>query len=126
MGLAALVRVVANPRRMVVEGTSMVPELAPGDRLIVVRPRAIVTGDLVAVRDPLVRGRLLVKRVVSACPEGIDVRGDNEGASRDSREFGLVPASSVAGRVVHRYFPVDRAGRLRRAALRSDVRQYDS
>ena len=57
-------------RRVVVHGASMLPTLRPDDRLLLVpawRPR---TGQLVAVRDPRARGRLLVKRVAA-----VDRRG---------------------------------------------------
>lgn len=38
------------------------------------------------------------------------VLGDNRGVSLDSRWFGLVPRSRILGRVVTRYWPLDRAG----------------
>jgi nickel-type superoxide dismutase maturation protease len=91
----------------------MMPALAPGDRLLVIhlgRPRR---GDLVALRDPAEPGRLLVKRVAAVMPGGIEVRGDNQAESRDSRRFGLVAPSLLIGRAVYRYFPPPRAGSLR-------------
>jgi len=97
----------------------MMPELAPGDRLLVVslgRPRA---GDLVALRDPAEPGRLLVKRVAAVLPTGIDVRGDNCAASRDSRVFGPVAPSGLVGKAVYRYFPPARAGFLRQSGSSS-------
>lgn len=102
-----------RPRRVVVEGRSMEPTLAPGDRLLVVRARPVRAGDVVAVRDPLQGGRLLVKRVGAVLGDEVVVRGDNEAASTDSREFGPVPAGAVLGRVVRCYAPPWRAGPVR-------------
>lgn len=100
-------------RRIEVAGPSMIPTLVPGDRLIVVPPgRALRAGDLVALRDPEVPARLLVKRVISVTAAGVHVRGDNDGASRDSRDFGDVPAGAILGVAVYRYHPRHRAGSL--------------
>src|SRR5579863_4076563 len=52
-------------RRVVVEGTSMLPTLAPGDRLVLVRCARPAPGDLVAVPDPRDPARVLVKRVAA-------------------------------------------------------------
>lgn len=98
------------PRRVVVEGTSMAPTLAPGDRLLVVRARRPRVGDLVALSDPRRRGRLLVKRVAGERSGLLELRGDNPVASTDSRTFGPVPPSAVRGRVVRRYWPPERRG----------------
>jgi nickel-type superoxide dismutase maturation protease len=106
---AAMVR----PRRVVVEGRSMEPTLAPGDRLLVVRARALHPGDVVAVRDPTQSRRVLVKRVGAVLEDEIVLRGDNPGASTDSRNFGPVPSSAVLGRVVRCYSPSWRAGPVR-------------
>jgi nickel-type superoxide dismutase maturation protease len=105
----ALVR----PRRVVVEGRSMEPTLAPGDRLLVVRAGVVHAGDVVAVRDPAGSRRVLVKRVGAVLEDEIVLRGDNPGASTDSRSFGPVPYSAVLGRVVRCYSPSWRAGPVR-------------
>lgn len=96
--------------RVVVEGTSMRPTLEPGDRLVVVRARRVRRGDLVAVADPRYPGRLLVKRAAEVNGGWIELRGDNPGASTDSREFGAVPVAEVRGRAVRRYAPSHRRG----------------
>jgi nickel-type superoxide dismutase maturation protease len=102
-----------RPRRVVVEGRSMEPTLAPGDRLLVRRTRHVHAGDVIAVRDPRDSRRVLVKRVGAVLDEGIVLRGDNPSASTDSRSFGPVPARSVLGRVVRCYAPSWRAGPVR-------------
>ena len=99
-------------RRVVVEGDSMQPTLAPGDRLLVVRGRRPPVGALVAVRDPREPGRVLVKRVAAWRDDGVWVLGDDPAASTDSRHFGPVPPDALVGRVVRRYAPADRRGRL--------------
>lgn len=90
----------------------MTPTLLPGDRVVAVgwrRPRA---NELVATRDPRHRQRVIVKRVVAVDGDGIEVAGDNPDCSTDSRHFGPIPWPLVVGRVVYRYAPADRQGRL--------------
>jgi len=91
----------------------MEPTLAPGDHLLVVRARRVHPGDVVAAHDPRDRRRVLVKRVGAVLDAGIVLRGDNPGASTDSRHFGPVPASAVLGRVLRCYSPRWRAGPVR-------------
>jgi nickel-type superoxide dismutase maturation protease len=89
--------------RLEIEGVSMLPELAPGDRVVIRKTRQVAVGDTIALRDPDDEERHLVKRVVGLEYGAVRVEGDNEGASRDSRHFGPVPSSLVLGRVVTRY-----------------------
>jgi len=91
----------------------MEPTLAPGDRLVVVRSRALHPGDIVAVRDPRDPKHVLVKRIAAILENEIVVRGDNPEVSTDSRTFGPVARSAVLGRVVRRYAPSWRAGPVR-------------
>jgi nickel-type superoxide dismutase maturation protease len=105
--------VVVRPRRVAVEGRSMEPTLAPGDRLVVVRARVLHAGDIVAVRDPRDRTRVLVKRIGAVLEDEIVLRGDNPGVSTDSRTFGPVATTAVLGRVVRCYAPAWRAGPVR-------------
>jgi nickel-type superoxide dismutase maturation protease len=99
--------------RFVVRDTSMRSALEPGDRLLVgcwLRPRR---GDMVVVRDPEQRSAFLVKRVAAVEPNGdVVLRGDSPNVSRDSRHFGPVPAALVVGRVVYRYLPGERRGKV--------------
>ena len=92
----------------------MRPTLEPGDRLVVWAPGAVRTGDLIAVRDPRNPARTVVKRVAAVGGEGVTVVGDNPGASTDSRTFGPVPPGLVRGRVLYRYWPEARRGRILR------------
>jgi nickel-type superoxide dismutase maturation protease len=99
-------------RRVVVDGDSMAPALVAGDRLLVVRIRRARPGQVVVVTDPRQPDRLLVKRVTTVTPTSVEVRGDNADASTDSRQFGAVPRARVWGRVLYRYAPTPRAGRV--------------
>ena len=89
----------------------MRPTLLSGDRVVAVRSRRIRPGDLVVLADPRDPDRLLVKRVVTAGPQGHTVAGDNPAASTDSRIFG--PVRQVWGRVLFRYHPPERCGPVR-------------
>ncbi|QEY31927.1 nickel-type superoxide dismutase maturation protease [Synechococcus sp. RSCCF101] len=105
-----------------VEGDSMLPALADGDRVIVRRWSPVpsserrdlepLVGAIVVLQHPLEPGTRLVKRVRSVCGAALDVRGDNASASRDSRQFGLVSAAALQG-VVEAVLPrrALRAGR---------------
>jgi nickel-type superoxide dismutase maturation protease len=96
--------------RVEVEGTSMAPALLPGDRLLVLRPGRVMVGDVVALSDPRMPARAMVKRVAALGPDGVTVLGDNAAASTDSRSLGPVPPAAIKGRVVYRYLPENRRG----------------
>jgi nickel-type superoxide dismutase maturation protease len=88
----------------------MLPTFRAGDRLLIGPTLRVRPGQVVAVTDPRWPRRLLVKRIHAVDPAGIDVRGDNEAASTDSRVFGPIPRSGLAGRVIYRYGPAGRTG----------------
>ena len=58
---------------------------------------SIKKGSLVVVQHPLDNKVLIVKRVHKCSSTGIDLRGDNEIASIDSRQFGLVNQYQLLG-----------------------------
>jgi signal peptidase I len=115
-----------RPLRVEVAGTSMVPALLPGDRLLALRQPRYGIGDLVVVGDPRDPARLLVKRLaalpgsrisasgvtIEAGADEVVLLGDNPDASTDSREIGPVRLADLRGRCVYRYAPADRVGRL--------------
>ena len=122
VAVVAIVAIVAaaiwrSVRRVEVAGSSMAPALLPGDRLVVIglpwlRQPWPGVGTVVALRDPRLRDRLLIKRV-SAVHRGqgtVEVLGDDAEASTDSRVFGPVPRSLLVGRAVYRYAPPGRSG----------------
>jgi len=98
--------------RFVVADTSMQPALSPGDRVLVNRWARPRPGDIAVVRDPEYSRRFLVKRVADRTPAGLVVSGDNPNVSRDSRLFGPVAHHLVLGKVVWRYLPAERRGRI--------------
>ena len=99
-------------RRVEVVGDSMLPALRPGDRLLVLRGAPARPGHVVALADPRLASRTMVKRVAGRGPEGVIVLGDNAGASTDSRQFGPLAPSAIRGRAFYRYFPTGRRGRV--------------
>ena len=97
----------------VIADASMLPVLHPGDELLVNRWARLVAGDVVVLRDPAWPQRYLVKRVGECRPGSkLVVLGDNSHVSRDSRTFGPVPRELVVGRVIFRYLPSARRGRI--------------
>ncbi len=103
-----------RPWRVAVSGHSMEPALREGDWVFVLPPRRLPRpGEVVLVRDPRERSRLLLKRVAQIAPGGCLVIGDRPDHSTDSRVFGAIPFDDVIGRAAFRYAPLRRLGRLR-------------
>ena len=104
-------------RRLRVTGDSMVPTLLHGDAVLLwsglgpLRP-AIRVGHLVALVDPRDPDRTMIKRVAGFEGGEVVVHGDNAAASTDSRHFGPVTRGAIRGRVIYRYLPEERRGRL--------------
>ncbi len=79
----------------------MMPTYVPGELLTAVRKwRRVRVGDVVVVKDPRESTRWLLKRCVDRQGSLLDLRGDNENASTDSRVFGRVASSGVAYLVI--------------------------
>jgi nickel-type superoxide dismutase maturation protease len=94
-------------RRVLVRGPSMAPALHDGDQLLVwLRPRRCPpVGTVVVVDLPGERG-VGIKRLRSVAPDGsLWVQGDNPFGSTDSRQFGVIPAAALRGRVLLRLWP---------------------
>ena len=112
---ARVLRTIGVPplSRYVVDGTSMEPAFRSGDRVLVnrlaYRRRAPRAGDVVVLRDPERRGRVLLKRIATAPddtvagPSRIYVLGDNAAESRDSRAFGAVAENEIIGKAWLKY-----------------------
>ena len=120
--LGAGVAAVAFARRWLdvveVQGGSMAPTLLPGEWLVVERrsylhrwPRV---GEIVLAADPREPSRELIKRVAAIDrPAGtVQLAGDAPDRSTDSRTFGPLPSGSIQWRVIWRYYPPGRIGRL--------------
>jgi nickel-type superoxide dismutase maturation protease len=105
-----------------VRGSSMLPTLRAGDRLVVIRlHRPPRPGEIVLAADPREGRREVVKRVARVDVDGVDLRGDNVAASTDGRVFGRVPTRVVRWRVALRCWPLDRLGRPPGPAAASEV-----
>jgi nickel-type superoxide dismutase maturation protease len=95
-------------RMAVVSGLSMIPTLAPGERLLVRQDGPIVLGDIVVFeRD----NQFDVKRILRIEADGVFVLGDNDQVSTDSRTYGLIPHDDVLGSVTYRLWP--KPGRIK-------------
>jgi len=86
----------------VVAGLSMIPTLAPGERLLVRYDGPIVLGDLVVFKHA---GQIDVKRIERIETSGLFVLGDNDLVSTDSRNYGLIAHADVLGTIVMRIWP---------------------
>ena len=104
-----------------VRGRSMAPALLPGDRLLVARAARLRVGDVVLAHDPRDPRRELVKRVCRTDARGVILRGDNRSHSTDGRAFGALPRYAVRWKVIGRYWPADRIGRVPPAGSRLKV-----
>ncbi len=86
-------------------GDSMIPTLYEGD-LLIYKPfdhkfSQLKIGDLIILSLPNEEDILIVKRIFSIKPNLIEVRGDNESDSIDSREFGPINYKQIQGIVQH-------------------------
>ena len=86
----------------VVSGLSMIPTLAPGERLLVRTDGPIVIGDIVAFER---ENQFDIKRILRIEADGIFVQGDNDLVSTDSRIYGLIPHDNVIGVATYRLWP---------------------
>jgi len=86
----------------VVAGLSMVPTLAPGERLLVRYDGPIVLGDIVVFKHA---DQIDVKRIEHIETAGLFVLGDNDLVSNDSRSYGLIAHQDVLGTIVMRIWP---------------------
>ena len=126
LAVIAVLAVVVRVRlvRVTVRGTSMLPTLRPGDRVLVRRTsaRSVRRGDLVVFAPPREPDpSWMIKRVLAAPGDPVPrdevpllwtyrealvprdrvvVIGDNPDHSYDSRQFGYVPARTLLGVVV--------------------------
>ena len=89
-------------RMAVVSGLSMIPTLAPGERLLVRTDGPTVIGDIVVFERV---GQFEVKRILRIEADGIFAQGDNDLVSTDSRTYGLIPHDNVIGVATYRLWP---------------------
>jgi signal peptidase I len=90
----------------------------PGDKLLFKNNSVYLNGEklnepyLVNVPTPVWGGAAFAKENQEITIPNTDlfVMGDNRPKSKDSREFGTIPISSVIGQVFYRYFPANKMG----------------
>mgnify|MGYP000117869684 CR=1 FL=1 len=89
-----------------VSGRSMEPKFKEGSLLfvdrLVYRLSGLKVGDVVVVKDPRDKERLILKRVTRVEGEKIFILGDNLESSTDSRKFGAVERKLIVGKVMLR------------------------
>lgn len=83
----------------VVEGLSMVPTYAPGERVIVKYGASYEVGDVVLVDF---KDRIDIKRVKQISGDQVFIEGDNTAVSVDSRQYGAVKNNRVIAKVIYR------------------------
>jgi len=92
----------------VVSGLSMIPTLAPGERLLIRHDGPLVLGDIVVFRHET---QFDIKRVLRIEAEGIVVQGDNDLVSEYSLTYGVIPYDDIVGTVTYRLWP--KPGRIK-------------
>jgi phage repressor protein C with HTH and peptisase S24 domain len=96
-------------RAALVQGPSMVPTLRHGDAVLIRSGVAVRPGDVVIGRFRSRPDLLVVKRAIRPHDGGWWLESDNSLVTDDSRAYG---AADVLGRVVFRYLPLRRLGRI--------------
>jgi len=89
----------------------------PGDRVKVAGGKVYINGQVLDESTYLSKstftsgGSYLVEGVEKTIPEGFYLPlGDNRPRSRDGREFGPIPRSSIVGKAWLRYWPISQMG----------------
>lgn len=86
--------------RYEVKGSSMLPSLKEGDRVLLFRTKNIKKGDIVVFSAA---GRDCIKRVAAVSGDSFFAEGDNNLHSTDSRDYGEVKKRQVLGKVLAKY-----------------------
>ena len=98
----------------VISGQSMEPTLLEGDWVLIRRTTRVFPGEIVVAERSNSNKLDIVKRMAfslpikSSNPDHLFLKGDNESASTDSRDFGPINATDVLGVVWLCYWPLKR------------------
>jgi len=83
-----------------VVGSSMEGTLSDGDLIIFkTKNLDLKVGDLVVACHPIIKSKLIIKRIFKIYQNKFDLRGDNFLYSTDSRSFGLIKSDLIVGKV---------------------------
>lgn len=82
----------------------------PNEELLIWMGRVYING--VPLQESYLKGAFLDYHRRRIPSDGVFVMGDNRRFSDDSRDFGSVPLELIEGRVVLRYYPFSRFGRV--------------
>jgi len=82
----------------------------PGETLIIWAGQVYINGK--PLREPYVSAVAEEYGMWRIPSDAVFVMGDNRPFSSDSRDFGPVPLELIEGKVVFRYFPLERFGRI--------------
>ncbi len=88
--------------RVRVRGESCWPVLAPGRAYWASALMPARTGDFIVFVNPKDRGQIFVKKIFGARQDGYEV-GSLISWGSSSRDFGLIPARDVLGKVIRRW-----------------------
>ena len=94
-------------KRMRVSGSSMLPELQPGEEILfdpkAYRQKSPQVGDIVVARHPY-QPIQIIKRVAVVLEDGsCFLIGDNTSSSTDSRSYGFIPLKKILGKVTSKF-----------------------
>ncbi|MEO1429566.1 MAG: nickel-type superoxide dismutase maturation protease [Cyanobacteria bacterium J06633_8] len=98
---------VGMQKRMRVSGSSMLPELQPGEEILynpkAYRRKLPQVGDIVVARHPY-QPIQIIKRVAVVLADGsCFLIGDNTSSSTDSRSYGPIPLNKILGKVTSKF-----------------------
>ncbi len=94
-------------KRLQVSGSSMLPELQPGEEILfdpkAYRQKLPKVGDIVVARHPY-QTKQIIKRVALVLEDGsCFLIGDNTSSSTDSRSYGFIPLNKILGKVTSKF-----------------------
>jgi nickel-type superoxide dismutase maturation protease len=105
--LKLLKLLIGTHKRLRVSGSSMLPELQPGEEILfnpqAYRQKPPNVGDIVVARHPY-QEKQIIKRVALVLEDGsCFLTGDNAQASTDSRSYGFIPLNKILGKVTSKF-----------------------
>ena len=94
---------IGHRQHLRVVGDSMESTISEGDLILYkkINPKNLNLniGDIVVSSHPIIKNKLIIKRIYQIHQNKFDLRGDNFLYSSDSREWGLVELDLIVGKV---------------------------